>query len=170
VRGYIEKVSKAEKQESEQRSFSSPLAYPFTTRLKQPSVPPTERTTIDKAAANRFIKHAISQAVRSQGQSSTEPPAADQPPTPGPSSGTPARPTPAGATNKMLARVEWEKQVKAATEEEEEDLEVFEETEGNATADADIEMTEDKASLPTYLHVEAGETTLSEQQSGMSIP
>jgi hypothetical protein len=70
----------------------------------------------------------------------------------------------------MLARVEWEKQVKAATEEEEEDLEVFEETEGNATADADIEMTEDKASLPTYLHVEAGETTLSEQQSGMSIP
>jgi hypothetical protein len=70
----------------------------------------------------------------------------------------------------MLARVEWEKQVKAATEEEEEDLEVFEETEGNATADADIEMTEDKASLPTSLPVEAGETTLSEQQSGMSIP
>ena len=127
----------------------------------------TERTAIDKAAANRFIKHAISQAVRTQGQTS-EP--TDQEPTPGPSKiHVQAQSVPAGATKKMLARAEWEKQVQVAAEEEEEDLEIFEEAEGQAIADADVEMTDDKASAPP-LPVRAGETgALSEQQSGMCI-
>jgi len=122
---------------------------------------------IDKVAANRFIKHAIAQATRTQGQPSTEP--ADQEPTPG-SSKIPARPVPAGATNKMLARAEWEKQVKEAEEEEEEDLEVFEETEGYANADADVEMIDAEAPAPTSLSAGTGETTPSEQQPGMFIP
>jgi len=119
---------------------------------------------IDKTAANRFIKHAIAQAIQPQGQSSTEP--GDQDPAPGPSR-IPAQPIPAGATTKMLARAEWEKEVKEAAEEEEEDLEVFEETDGNANADPDVEMVDDRVSAQTTLPVE---TTLPEQQSGMSIP
>ena len=120
---------------------------------------------IDKVAANRFIKHAISQAVRSQGQSSTEP--ADQGPTPGPSK-NPAQPIPAGATNKMAARAGWENQVRAAAEEEEEDLEVFEGTEDNANPDMDIEMTDDKGSASKPLPV-GMEATSSQLQPGMSL-
>jgi len=121
---------------------------------------------IDKAAANRFIKHAITQATRTQGQPSTEP--ADHQPTPGPSE-IPVRPVPAGATNKMLARTEWEKQVKEVAEEEEEDLQVFEETDGYANADADVEMINDEAPAPTSLPVGTGETTPLEQRPGMFV-
>jgi len=116
---------------------------------------------IDKAAASRFIKHAIAQATQAQDQSSTEP--GDRGPTPGPSR-IPAQPIPAGATTKMLARAEWEKEVKEAAEEDEEDLEVFEETEGGANANAD-----DRTSAHTSLPVDTGETTLPEQQSGMFV-
>ena len=121
---------------------------------------------IDKAAANRFIKHAITQATRAQGQPSTEP--ADRGPTPGPSK-IPVQPAPAGATNKILARAEWEKQVKEAAGEEEEDLEVFEETEGYANADAEVEMIDDEAPAPASLSVGTRETAPSEQQPGMFI-
>ena len=121
---------------------------------------------VDKVAANRFIKHAITQAVRSQGQPSVEP--ASQGLTPGPSK-TPVQPAPVGATNKMLARAEWEKQVKTAAEEEEEDLEIFEETERNADAEADIEMGDNlKAPASTSLSVETGEAIPQSQQPGMS--
>jgi len=117
---------------------------------------------VDKAVANRFIKHAISQAVRSQGHPSVG--STGQGPTPGPSK-TPVQPAPAGATSKMLARAEWEKQVRTAAEEEEEDLEVFEETERNADADADV-MMGDKVPASTSLPVETGETA--PQRPGMS--
>lgn len=165
MRGYIEKVSKAEKQEAEQRTLpllNRPLSKVHKLNFYWKT---TERMTVDKAAANRFIKHAITQATRTQGQPSTEP--ADHHPTPGPSK-TPARPVPAGATNKMLARIEWEKQVKEAAEEEE-DLQVFEETDGYANADADVEMINDEASAPTSLPVGTGETTPSEQRPGMFV-
>ena len=121
---------------------------------------------IDKVAANRFIKHAIAQAVRSQGQSS-EP--ADEGPTPGPSK-IQEQPVPTGATNKILARTEWEKQVQEAAEEEEEDLEIFEETQDRANVDGDVEMTGEKAPESPSPLVRTGEAdTQSEQQSGMSI-
>ena len=122
--------------------------------------------TIDKAAANRFIKRAIAQAVRTQGQPSAEP--ANEEPTPGPSR-IPAQPVPAGATNKMLARAEWENQVKEAVEEEEEDLEVFEETEDHANAEADVEMIDDETPAPPSLSAGAAETALPEQRPGMSV-
>jgi len=121
---------------------------------------------IDKAAANRFIKHAITQATRTQGQPSAEP--ADHQPTPVPSE-IPVRPVPAGATNKMLARAEWENQVKEAAGEEEEDLQVFEETDGYTNADADVEMIDDEAPAPTSLSVGAGETTPSERRPGTFV-
>ena len=165
MRGYIEKVSQAEKQEAEQRTFpllNRPLSKAHKLNFYWKT---TERMTVDKAAANRFIKHAITQATRTQGQPSTEP--ADHQPTPGPCE-IPARPVPAGATNKMLARIEWEKQVKEAAEEEE-DLQVFEETDGYANADADVEMINDEAPAPTSLPVGTGETTPSEQRPGMFV-
>lgn len=121
---------------------------------------------IDKAAANRFIKHAIAQATRAQDQSSGEP--TNNEPTPGPSK-IPAQPIPAGATTKMLARTEWENQVKEAAEEEEEDLQVFEETDGHANADADVEMIDDKPLAQAPLPVVAEETTTSEKHPGMSV-
>ena len=165
VKGYIEKVSKAEKQESQQRSSTQ---FTLTTKCLNLSrfFSSTERTAIDKAAANRFIKHAIAQAVRAQGQSSEQ---TDQEPTPGPSN-IQAQPAPVGAANKMLARAEWEKQVQEAAEEEEEDLEIIEEAEGHAIGSADVKMTDDKVLAPISLPVEVGETdVLSEQQSGMYI-
>jgi exosome complex protein LRP1 len=122
--------------------------------------------TIDKAVANRFIKHAIAQAVRAPDQSSQP---ADQELTPGPSR-IQVHTVPAGATNKMLARAEWEKQVQEAVEEGEEDLEVFDEAEDRVTADADVEMTDGKTSAPTPFPVGKGETNISsESHSGMSV-
>ena len=122
---------------------------------------------VDKAAANRFIKRAIAQAVRTQGQPSAEP--SSEEPTPGPSR-IPAEPVPAGAANKMLARAEWEKQVGEAAEEEEEDLEVFEETEDHANAEADVEMIDKETPAPTSLSAGAAKPALPEQQPGMSVP
>ena len=116
--------------------------------------------TVDKSAANRFIKHAIAQAVGAQGQPS-EP--AVQGSTPGPSK-VQEQPIPAGAVTKIIARAEWEKQVQEAEGEEEEDLEVFDEAEG-----PNLEIAEDKA--PKSTPTRTGETTdFSEQRSGMSIP
>jgi len=68
----------------------------------------------------------------------------------------------------MPARAEWEKQVKGAAEEEE-DLEVFEET-GIANADPDVGIGDDRTSAQASLPVDTGETAQLEQQSGMSIP
>ena len=121
---------------------------------------------LDKAVANRFIKHAIAQAVRAPDKSSQP---TDQEPTPGPSR-IQAHPVPAGAATKMLARAEWEKQVQGAVEDGEEDLEVFDEAEDCIEADADVEITDGKTPAPAPLPLGKGETNiLSESHSGMSI-
>ena len=134
-------------------------------KIKIFSFSSTERMAVDKVAANRFIKHAIAQAVRVQGQSSQS---IDQEPTPGPSK-IQVQPVPTGAASKMLARAEWEKQVREAVEEEEEDLEVFDEAEDCADAGADVETTDKKTSASTSLPVGKGETeTSSGQRPGMS--
>ena len=127
----------------------------------------SERITIDKAAANRFIKHAIAQAVRAPDQSSQP---TDQKPAPGPSRIHQAQPLPPGAANKMLVRAEWVKQVQKAVEEEEEDLEVFDEDEDCQNANADVEMADHKTSAPAPLPVGKGETdTSSERHFGTSL-
>lgn len=121
---------------------------------------------VDKAAANRFIKSAIAQAVRVKDQ---PPQPTGQEPTPGPSK-IHAQPVPVGAVNKMLARAEWEKQVQEAEEEGEANLEVFDEAEDYANADAEVEMTDGKTLVSTPLPVGKGEIDVSsERHSGMSI-
>ena len=122
----------------------------------------TEKTAIDKAAANRFIKHAIAQAVRIQDQ----PQPIDKEPTPGPSK-IQAQPVPTGAANKILARAEWEKEVREDTEDEE-DLEIFEEAEGHANEEGDVGMPDANASAPTLPPIQAGEAAIpSGQLTGM---
>jgi hypothetical protein len=113
--------------------------------------------TVDKVAANRFIKHAIAQATRVQIPTS-EP--TEKEPIPGPSK-IQIQPVPTGAANKMLVRAEWEKQAQE-TSEEEEGLEVFDETEGYADADADVEMTDENLSKPAHL-------PMGTEKSGMSF-
>ncbi|KAK0246168.1 Sas10/Utp3/C1D family-domain-containing protein [Armillaria nabsnona] len=94
IKGYFDKIDKAEK-------------------------PETRHIEIDKAAAGRFIKHAITQAKlgRPPGEAPLEP-------TPGPSGVR----VPVKVTEKMLQRQQYEKEMKerdAAEGSEESDLEVF---------------------------------------------
>ncbi|PBL00674.1 hypothetical protein ARMGADRAFT_1073015 [Armillaria gallica] len=94
IKGYFDKIDKAEK-------------------------PETRHIEIDKAAAGRFIKHAITQAKlgRPPGEALPEP-------TPGPSNVR----VPVKVTEKMLQRQQYEKEMKerdAAEGSEESDLEVF---------------------------------------------
>ena len=113
----------------------------------------TGKTAVDKAAANRFIKHAIAQA-----KESAQTPGAGASSSSGnthirfdadghaPASSTPrAPPAPGKVTSKMLARAEWQRKVAAgqvASEDEDEDedeadaLEVFDD-EGGADEEAD---------------------------------
>ncbi|SJL06093.1 uncharacterized protein ARMOST_09429 [Armillaria ostoyae] len=94
IKGYFDKIDKAEK-------------------------PETRHIEIDKAAAGRFIKHAITQAKLGRPPGETPPE-----PTPGPSNVR----VPVKVTEKMLERQQYEKEMKerdAAEGSEESDLEVF---------------------------------------------
>ncbi|KAG6879003.1 hypothetical protein C0992_005985 [Termitomyces sp. T32_za158] len=77
--------------------------------------PPQKRTELDKDAAQRFIKHAITQATNAKGSIEE---------TPGPSSSVRVQ---TKFTSKMLERQLYEKKLKeqAALESEEEELKVF---------------------------------------------
>ncbi|KAI0652455.1 hypothetical protein C8Q79DRAFT_937766 [Trametes meyenii] len=107
-------------------------------KIKNAEDPEKRKTTVDKAAANRFIKHAIAQ-VRAQ-----RPPGDNE----GPShirfdaegqvpkaSASQAQPVPVKITSKMRARAEYERQLAEQGSEEEEGeeevLEVFDEGEGD---------------------------------------
>ncbi|KAK7686685.1 hypothetical protein QCA50_010285 [Cerrena zonata] len=94
-------------------------------KIKNAEDPEKRRTTVDKAAANRFIKHAIAQVklMRTPGEGEAGP------------SNTHIRfdeegnsePIPVKVTSKMLARAQYEKELKEQGSEEEGDLEVYEE-------------------------------------------
>ncbi|RDX51191.1 C1D-domain-containing protein [Lentinus brumalis] len=134
-------------------------------KIKNAEDPEKRKTAVDKAAANRFIKHAIAQAK-------------DQAPSPGAGSSnthirfdtdgnvpaasasssspsTPrAPPAPAKVTSKMLARAEWQKQVAAdevgdadmGEADDADALEVFdEENDGDDAEDAEPEKVSSKA-------------------------
>ncbi|KAL0066559.1 hypothetical protein AAF712_006362 [Marasmius tenuissimus] len=79
-------------------------------------------TQVDKAAASRFIQHAISQATSNLNAPSTS--------TPGASTSSSSAPVPIKVTSKMRERAEYERQLKEGKddEEEEDDLQVFEDT------------------------------------------
>lgn len=87
-----------------------------------------KRLGIDKAAAGRFIKHAIAQAklVKVQEPSNV---------THGPASTSSER-VPVKITSKMAERAEYEKNLEELGSEEEEDLEVFDEAELSGDEDA----------------------------------
>ncbi|KAG9313974.1 hypothetical protein JVU11DRAFT_4750 [Chiua virens] len=76
---------------------------------------------IDKEAATRFIKHAIAQAKNTQ---LVDEPSDDAVPVASSSSG---QRVPIRVTSKMIARAEYEKELKELGSEEDEDLEVFDE-------------------------------------------
>ncbi|KAF8167416.1 Sas10/Utp3/C1D family-domain-containing protein [Crassisporium funariophilum] len=98
IRQYFEKISNAEK-------------------------PPAKRTEIDKAAASRFIKHAITQAQSQWKKTAAEEASSDEASTSAPKTVR----AQLKVTSKMLQRAAYEKQVKEqdAMESEEEGLEVF---------------------------------------------
>ncbi|KAI0673735.1 hypothetical protein C8Q78DRAFT_1018635 [Trametes maxima] len=103
-------------------------------KIKNAEDPEKRKTTVDKAAANRFIKHAIAQ-VRAQ-----RPPGDNEGPShirfdaegqvPKASASLPSS-IPVKITSKMRARAEYERQLaeQGSEEEEEEELEVFGEDE-----------------------------------------
>ncbi|KAF9502202.1 hypothetical protein BDN71DRAFT_1378960 [Pleurotus eryngii] len=108
VKHYFDKIAKAEKQ------------------------PEARAQPIDKAAAGRFIKHAIAQAKSAVSSSSK-----DDPIPPTDSSGVPR--VEVKVTSKMRARAEYERDIKEGREESEDEdggLEVFDE-------DAEMEVVRD---------------------------
>lgn len=96
--------------------------------------PPSKRIEIDKAAAGRFIKHAITQATWTR----TAAEEAQDEPEP-----TPAR-IPIKVTSKMVERAEYEKNLKEEESEEEEGLKIYE---GNNAMVVDKEA--DVSHIPT---------------------
>ncbi|TFK41892.1 Sas10/Utp3/C1D family-domain-containing protein [Crucibulum laeve] len=88
-------------------------------KIKSAENPPAKRTEIDKAAAGRFIKHAITQAKWTKT-------AAEDEESPEPSSSTPR--VPIKVTSKMQERAQYEIEMmeKDAEGSKEEELEVFE--------------------------------------------
>ncbi|RPD82251.1 C1D-domain-containing protein [Lentinus tigrinus ALCF2SS1-7] len=136
-------------------------------KIKNAEDPEKRKTAVDKAAANRFIKHAIAQAKESSqtpgaGASSNThirfDAAGNAPsPAPGPSSSSTPRapPAPGKVTSKMLARAEWQKQVAAGQvgdvdmdedDDEADALEVFDEDEDEGDEeDGELEKVSSKA-------------------------
>ncbi|KAJ8584806.1 C1D-domain-containing protein, partial [Rhizopogon salebrosus TDB-379] len=97
-----------------------------------------KRHVIDKAAAGRFIKHAIAQAklIKPVEESSSNAvPALD----------SNSEHVPVKITSKMAARAEYERKLKELGSEEEDDLEVFNEAEASPDEDA---MEQDEAPSP----------------------
>ncbi|KAI0720113.1 hypothetical protein C8T65DRAFT_706093 [Cerioporus squamosus] len=117
-------------------------------KIKNAEDPEKRKTAVDKAAANRFIKHAIAQA-KEQGQGEDQSPGAGSSSSnthirfdaegnaPAASSSSSSAPraslAPGKVTSKMLARAEWQKQVAAG---EVGDADMGEDEDGDDDADA----------------------------------
>ncbi|KAJ3890437.1 Sas10/Utp3/C1D family-domain-containing protein [Lentinula edodes] len=119
-------------------------------KIKNAENTPVRGTQVDKAAANRFIKHAISQAqIDADAAGVAYPPKASSStirltpasnsagvnPSESSASASSAARVPVKVTSKMLERQEWQKRVEEAgsgeeEEEEEEDIEGWEEGDG----------------------------------------
>ncbi|KIJ66399.1 hypothetical protein HYDPIDRAFT_26750 [Hydnomerulius pinastri MD-312] len=111
---------------------------------------------IDKAAAGRFIKHAIAQAKNIQLVDELSDSAA-------PVASSSSERVPVKVTSKMIERAEYEKNLKDLRSEEEEDLEVFDE---DAAADEeDASVTEEPAARPPPLNKGKGRASDEEESS-----
>ncbi|KAI0640012.1 hypothetical protein C8Q77DRAFT_101196 [Trametes polyzona] len=136
VRQYFEKIKNAE--DPEKSAHSPPfllarlLIRPTRTR---PRLTLLGKNAVDKAAANRFIKHAIAQvrAQRPPGESEGSHIRFDadgNAPAPAPSGPSASEIAPK-VTSKMRARAEYERQLAEQGSEEEDQLEVFADEDGD---------------------------------------
>ncbi|CDO73042.1 hypothetical protein BN946_scf185007.g96 [Trametes cinnabarina] len=117
-------------------------------KIKNAEDPEKRKNTVDKAAANRFIKHAIAQVRAQRPSGEAEGSSASHirfdaegnAPTPVSAS---ASSIPVKVTSKMRARAEYEKELAAqGSDEEEEELEVY--GEGDAEEDGEPETKSSK--------------------------
>ncbi|KAL7285517.1 hypothetical protein ACG7TL_000619 [Trametes sanguinea] len=124
------------------------VAELYFDKIKNAEDPEKRKNTVDKAAANRFIKHAIAQ-VRAQrppgeGEGSSSHIHFDaEGNAPSPTAAAATSSIPVNVTSKMRARAEYEKELAAqGSDEEEEELEVY----GEDAAAGDDEAPEAKSS------------------------
>lgn len=125
----------------------------------------TGKLGIDKVAAGRFIKHAIAQAKNAR--------LVDEPSdaaTVASSSSNHER-VPVQVTSKMVARAEYEKELKELGSEEEEDLEVFDE-EAAVGDDEAMDTADDppEETRPMRLDKGKGRAAEEEQSKGEGFP
>ncbi|EPQ60312.1 hypothetical protein GLOTRDRAFT_118629 [Gloeophyllum trabeum ATCC 11539] len=107
-------------------------------KIKNAEDPAKRKSAVDKAAATRFIKHAITQIETNDAQPSQAGPShirfTDKDSKPAASASIPVR-----VTSKMKARARYEQELKEMGSEEEEDLQMFDHTEDHdKAADTDI--------------------------------
>lgn len=94
--------------------------------------------TLDKGAANRFIKHAIASIATQR------PPGQDEGMSREQLGEGSSKDIPIKMTSKMIARAQYEKELKEAGSEEEDELEVFDEGNDDMEVDGDRGDTSDK--------------------------
>ena len=114
VRQYFGKIKDAE--DPAKSAWNSQVVLWCNSLILRVSYMCAGRLAVDKGVANRFIKHAIAQSKYGR------PPGQDE------GMSTPAEeiaPVPAKVTSKMLARAQYEKELKELGSAEEEDLEVI---------------------------------------------
>ncbi|KAI0073960.1 C1D-domain-containing protein [Panus rudis PR-1116 ss-1] len=125
-------------------------------KIKNAEDPDKRKNVVDKAAANRFIKHAIAQVANMRPTGDNEP---------GPShirftqEGQTKEDIPVKVTSKMLARAQYEKELKELGSEEEDDLEVFEENDDEDEEMDNAEETQDTRSAKAKGKAKAIETS-----------
>lgn len=119
----------------------------------------TGKLGIDKAAAGRFIKHAIAQAKNTQlvDESSDAVPAA--------SSSSSNERVPVRVTSKMMARTEYEQELKEVGSEQEEDLEVFDEEAADEDEDEEARDTDGPPEDTGSIGLDKGKGRASEEVS-----
>lgn len=126
-----------------------------------------ERVEVDKAAAGRFIKHAIAQSQMQWKKTAAED-MQDAPTNANPSSSSTEK-VPVKVTEKMRARAVYEAQLKNESDQDEAGLEVFDEDEdlkdGVKEEDVDMEAENDRQSKVVKGH---GKGKQREQEDGTS--
>lgn len=131
----------------------------------------TGKFGIDKAAAGRFIKHAIAQAKNAHLVDEPSDAATATATATAASSSSNHERVPVKVTSKMMARAEYEKELKELGSEEEEDLEVFDEE--AAVKDDEAMITTDdppEETRPMRLDKGKGRASEEEQSKGEQVP
>ncbi|PPQ77038.1 hypothetical protein CVT25_014855 [Psilocybe cyanescens] len=139
IREYFEKINNAENPPA---SMSLEIFKNRSSQSISLTTPPSsERTEIDKAAANRFIKHAIAQAQWKKTPAETAQDADNAPISDSAASASASQRVAVKMTSKMLERAAYEKELKSrdAEADEEEDLEVFDDNENNDDISMDVD-------------------------------